>query len=220
MTPCTSSSLATDGASGHARSSSPPARAIAVRTFRTSRSSRAAASRTGLHPSRPGCAAMKKWRWSVEETRPGRRQYFSPATRVTCACWCAGSVCRARCRAISSNGSRVLQTSRCLLRPRSLSFSARPTSVCRASVGATDEPGQRNTTRSRTCSSSPAPIRRQPGSTAAASPSTKKGSSGPVRTRVQAIDHRSHWRQGCYSCFFVASSASFCRAPLSMFPIA
>jgi thioredoxin reductase (NADPH) len=34
-----------------------------------------------------------------------------------------------------------------------------PTSVCRASVGATDELGPRNTTRSRTCSSSPAPIR-------------------------------------------------------------
>jgi thioredoxin reductase (NADPH) len=81
-----------------------PVRAIAVRRFRTSRSLRAAASRTGLRPSRPGCAAMRMWPWWVEETRRGRRQCSSQAMRVTSACWCAGPAFQARCRATSSNG--------------------------------------------------------------------------------------------------------------------
>ena len=52
---------------------SPPARAIAVRRFRTSRSSRAAASRTGPRRSRPGCAATRTWPCWVEELGgPGR----------------------------------------------------------------------------------------------------------------------------------------------------
>jgi thioredoxin reductase (NADPH) len=104
MIPCTSSSLPTGGGSGRARSWSPPARAIAVQRFRTSRSSKGAACRTGPRPSRPGCAAMRTWRCWVAETQRARRQCSSRATRVTCACSCAGQASQPRCRATSSNG--------------------------------------------------------------------------------------------------------------------
>ena len=92
--------------------------------------------------------------------------------------------------------SRVRRTSPCLVRPRSLSSSARPTRVCRACGRATDAPVSRNRSLSPTCSSSPAPIRLQPGSTAAASPSTRRGSSGPAPTCVQLSDRRYRWRPG------------------------
>ena len=56
---------------------------IVVRKFRTSRGSRAGASRTGRRPSRPGCATTRTWPCWVEETRRARPPCFSRATRVT-----------------------------------------------------------------------------------------------------------------------------------------
>jgi len=96
---CTSWSLPTGGGSARARSLSPLARAIVDQRSRASHSSRAAVSRTGPRPLRPGCAAMRTWHCWVEETRRGRRRCSSQGTRVTCACWCAGQASQAPCRA-------------------------------------------------------------------------------------------------------------------------
>ena len=58
---CSSCTSPTAVGSGPGRWWSRQARGIAVRRFRTLRSSRAAACRTGPRRSRPGCAAMKTW---------------------------------------------------------------------------------------------------------------------------------------------------------------
>ncbi len=73
-------------------------------------------------------------------------------------------------------------------------LSATPTRVCRACGGATGAPEGRNSTRSPTCSSSPAPIPRRAGSPDAAFRSTRRASSEPAPKWVLPIAPCYRWR--------------------------
>jgi thioredoxin reductase (NADPH) len=131
-------------------------------------SSRAAASGTGLRPSRQRSARSRRWRWSAAATPRARRPCFCRATRPRSTCWCAGRRWRPACRATSSTASRPRPTFRCSPTPNSCACTAAPTKASRARHGAATAPAPNTTARRATSSCSWAPSPRRPGSKAAA----------------------------------------------------
>lgn len=79
----------TDAGCAPARSSLRAVPDIVDRLYRACRSSKGAASGTGLRQLRPGYARSPRWPWSVEETLPVRPQCFWRGTPPRSTCWCA-----------------------------------------------------------------------------------------------------------------------------------